>query len=96
MDALQKISVDRRHLNDLLLMSLKALALATFLSLIDVGSDFIQGINLCQDPELRVFGVITIAINWLPGAIAAIHLVTYQRHELGPTKTIICSGESLA
>ena len=93
MDTLQKISVDRRHLNDLLLMSLKALALATFLSLIDVGSDFIQGINLCQDPELMVFGVITIAINWLPGAIAAIHLVTYQRYELGPTKTIICIGE---
>ena len=70
MDVPRKLSrTITQYTNELLMISLKALALATLLSIIDVGSDFIQGINLSMDPELVLYGIITIAINWLPGAI---------------------------
>ena len=74
--------------NELLSTSLKILILKTLLSVIDVGSDFLQGILLCQDPNLKIYGIITILINWIPGIVAAVHLYTYQRYDLGPTKTL--------
>ena len=77
MDVSRKMSrTITQYTNELLMISLKALALATLLSIIDVGSDFIQGINLSMDPELVLYGIITIAINWLPGAIGK--LLFYQ------------------
>ena len=47
---------------------------------------------LFTDPELWIYGVITILINWIPGVIASIHLISNQRHQVGPIKTLVyCS-----
>ena len=79
--------------DELLAISLFVLALTSFLSSIDVISDFGQGYLLYQDPELRAYGILTIAINWIPGVVASIHLLSYQRHQLGLKKTLLYCGE---
>ena len=94
MDESRKLSISLQQAsNELLSISVRVLILTTLLSAIDVGSDYVQGILLCQDPNLRIYGIVIIVINWIPGAIAAVHLVTYQRYELGPTKTLLCCGK---
>ena len=79
--------------NELVSISLTVLAFTTFLSFVDVSSDFVQGFFLYQDPELSKYGLITIAINWIPGVVASIHLVSNHRHELGIVKTLSWCGK---
>ena len=43
---------------------------------------------------LQTLGIVTLAINWFPGVIASIHLLTNQGHELGFVKTLLCCGEN--
>ena len=74
-------------------LSLSNLALTSFLSSIDVTSDFGQGYLLYQDPELSKYGILTFSINWIPGVIAAVHLVSNQRRNLGPYKTFLLAGK---
>ena len=80
-------------INELVTISLTILAYSTFLSFVDVSSDYVQGFILYQDPELCLYGLITIAINWIPGIVASLHLVSYHRHELGTKKTLLWCGE---
>ena len=79
--------------DELLSISMKLLAFTTVLSLVDVSSDFIQGFLLYQDPKLWKFGILTFVINWLPGVIASIHLVTNHSRELGFTQTLKGCGK---
>ena len=79
--------------DELLSISMNLLAFTTVLSVIDVSSDFIQGYLLYQDPDLWKFGILTFVINWLPGVIASIHLLTNQSRELGFAQTLIGCGK---
>ncbi len=51
------------------------------ISFLDTVSDFAQGVVLYSTPEKRLYGVLTLAINWIPGIPAAIHLVSMYRTE---------------
>ena len=83
-----------RHVeNELYTISLKVLTFTVFLSMIDVSSDYIQGYLLYQDPDLWQYGILTFVINWLPGVVASVHLLTYQRQELGFVKTFFGCGK---
>ncbi len=61
------------------LFALKVLFVDALISLGDVASDFAQGLALLRTDGLEVFGLITVAINWLPGVVAAVHLVSMYR-----------------
>ena len=79
--------------NQLLAISLTLLALTTFFSVVDVTSDFAQGVLLYQVPELRVYGIVTISLNWVPGIVASIELLSNHRNEIGLARTIIACGD---
>ena len=51
------------------------------------------GSFLYKDPELWHYGILTFVINWFPGVVASVHLLSYQRHELGFVKTFFCCGK---
>ena len=38
------------------------------------------------------YGAITIAINWLPGVVAAIHIIAMYRHHFKASKTMQSAG----
>ncbi len=61
--------------------ALKVIVFDIFISVGDVVSDFAQGAALAtsEDEGNRVFGYITIGVNWLPGVVAAVHLVSMYR-----------------
>ena len=46
-----------------------------------------------KDPELWHYGILTFVINWFPGVIASVHLLSYQRNELGFIKTFFWCGK---
>ena len=79
--------------DELFSISMRLLAFTTFISAVDVTSDFIQGFLLYQDPKLWKFGILTFGINWFPGVIASIHLVTNHSRELGFAQTLIGCGK---
>ena len=79
--------------NELYTISLKVLTLTVFLSVIDVSSDYVQGYLLYQDSELWRYGILTFVINWFPGVVASVHLLSYQRLELGFVKTFLGCGK---
>ena len=35
------------------------------------------------------YGLLTVAINWLPGLVAAIHIIAMYRHHFTACKTIL-------
>ena len=39
------------------------------------------------------YGIVTIAINWLPGFIGAIHIMAMYRHNYSAANTISAAGE---
>ena len=80
-------------INELESIAMTALALTTFLSVVDVTSDFVQGILLYLDEKLSPYGVVTLSINWIPGLIASVHLLTYQRHQFGTKRTLFWCGK---
>ena len=49
--------------------------------------------NSYKDPELWHYGILTFVINWFPGVIASVHLLSYQRNELGFIKTFFWCGK---
>ena len=63
-----------------------------FISLGDVSSDFAQAFQLIFDEELKYYGYITLAINWMPGVVAAIHMMSTKRLEYGVRKTLLWAG----
>ena len=62
------------------------------ISFLDTVSDFAQGVALFWTPEKRVYGVVTLAINWIPGIPAAIHLLSMYRQEFPWYSTLIYAG----
>ena len=48
---------------------------------------------LLMDPELVWYGVATIIIHWVPGVVAAIHLISTKREKYGVKKTLIWAGQ---
>ena len=41
------------------------------------------------------YGLVTIGINWIPGLVAAIHMISVYRRELKAMKTLIYAGTEL-
>ena len=80
-------------IDELQAISLSVIAISCFLSSIDVSSDFGQGYLLYQDPDLRNYGILMFVINWMPGLVASVHLITNQRNNLGPCKTFLWCSE---
>ena len=74
-------------------ITLKILFLDLFISLGDVSSDFAQAFQLIFDEELKYYGYITLAINWMPGVVAAIHVMSTKRIEYGVRKTLLWAGK---
>ena len=42
------------------------------------------------------YGVITIAINWLPGVVAAIHIMAMYRHHYPTINILVAAGNLMA
>jgi hypothetical protein len=59
------------------------------ISFLDTVSDFAQGVVLFSMPEKRLFGIVTLAINWIPGIPAAIHLVSMYRMQFPWYSTLL-------
>ena len=57
-----------------------------------VDSSSADGLTLL--PTWR-YGAITIAINWLPGVVAAIHIIAMYRHHFKASKIIRSAGMPL-
>ena len=70
------------------LMTLKILFVDFVLSLGDVSSDYAQAYQLFFQEGLMFYGILTFAINWLPGVVAAIHVVSTKREDYGVRKTL--------
>ena len=75
--------------DELLLISLPVLGITSFLSTFDMSLDFLQGYVLYHNEKLYKYGILTFCINWIPGVIASIHLISNQGKILGPKKTFI-------
>ena len=41
------------------------------------------------------YGLVTIGLNWLPGVVAAVHIISMYRRELKAKKTLIYAGTFL-
>ena len=55
----------------------------------DVVSDFLQGYTLFNTPGKKVYGAISLGINWIPGLAASIHLISMYRSKLPVQKVIL-------
>ncbi len=38
---------------------------------------------------VKVYGIVTLALNWVPGVVAAVHLLSMQRRRLPPERTLL-------
>lgn len=61
-------------------------------SILDTGSDFFQAYSLYFNNDLTTYGIIIFFINWLPGIVAAIHLISVKRRKYGAKKTLSWAG----
>ena len=62
------------------------------------GNIISQGVELLLNEEIpNVYGIITIAINWLPGVVAATHMISTYRTKLPARNTvsIACKSQSI-
>ena len=63
----------------------------------DVVTDFWYGWELFEQRNEQgkesffLYGIIVWTINWLPGVVATIYLLSMYRHKLGPKYALICS-----
>ena len=60
-------------------ITIKVILWDIFITLADITSDFIQGYTLFRTPGKSTFGLISLAINWIPGVVASIHLLSTLR-----------------
>ena len=60
-------------------LTIKVLFWDIGVSLGDTITDFCQGLALLFTPGKEVYGIITLAINWVPGIPAAVHLFSMYR-----------------
>ena len=57
-----------------------------------------QGIDLVFDDTGRStwqYGILTISVIWIPGFVAAIHIMSMYRHRYAASKTICAVGEKI-
>ena len=40
-------------------------------------------------PNNKIYGLVTIGINWLPGVVAAVHLISMYRTKQDCRKTVL-------
>ena len=71
--------------------ALRILFVDLLIACCDLASGFLQGYALLSTEGKRVFGFITFGINWIPGIVAAIHLLSVYRRELPWYKAILCA-----
>ena len=64
------------------LFALRILFVDLLIVCCDLVSSLLQGYALLSTEGKRVFGLITFGINWIPGFVAAIHLLSVYRLEL--------------
>ena len=64
------------------LFALRILFVDLLIVCCDLVSSFLQGYALLTAEGKRSYGVITFGINWIPGIVAAIHLLSVYRLEL--------------
>ena len=74
-------------------VTLKILFIDLAVQLGDLGSDFAQGYTLLINEDLFIYGVITYAIHWVPGIVAAIHCISSKREEYGVKRTLAMAGK---
>ena len=74
--------------------TLRILFFDLLISVGDVATDFYQAWNLYTTSDLQTYGIITFAINWLPGLVAAIHCISVKRDIFGAKKTIMWAGKN--
>lgn len=55
----------------------------------EVAKFWCQGVALFWTPEKSVYGVVTLAINWIPGIPAAIHLISMYREDFPWYSTLL-------
>ncbi len=73
------------------LFTLKVLFIDVPIALGDVVTDFAQGVALVtkDDADYRQFGMIILAVNWLPGVVAAAHLISMYRSTMSFRKVAL-------
>ena len=54
-----------------------------------------EGMDDDSERSTWKYGILTIAINWIPGFVAAIHIIAMYRHRYSPSKTITAAGKYL-
>ena len=54
-----------------------------------------EGLDDDSERSTWKYGILTIAINWIPGFVAAIHIIAMYRHRYSPSKTITAAGKYL-
>ena len=78
------------------LITLKILFIDLPISIGDVGTDFAQSYELFKQEELRIYGFLTFAINFMPGLVAAMHVVSVKRDDYGVKKTLFWAGNFIS
>ena len=73
-------------------LALKILLIDLPISLFDTGSDFYQAYNMWSAKGLENEAIIMFFVNWLPGLVAAIHIISVKRQKYGPKKTLVWAG----
>ena len=53
---------------------------------------YIQGIELLFREGLHSYGWIIIAVNWVPGLVASMHIIHMYRTKLPAKKTLLYTG----
>ena len=51
-----------------------------------------EGMDDDSERSTWKYGILTIAINWIPGFVAAVHIIAMYRHRYSPSKTIVAAG----
>ena len=74
--AVQEAFLDDRILS---FITLKVFLWDIVISVADISSDFVQGYTLFVCEERRVYGIISLCINWVPGLAASIHVLSTYR-----------------
>ena len=69
--------------------ALRILFIDLLIACCDLASGFIQGYALISTEGKAVYGFITLGINWVPGIVAAIHVLSVYRRELAWYRAIL-------
>ena len=87
----QSLAYIQESLSDGILgfITIKVILWDILISLADIISDFLQGYTLFYTPGKSTFGLISLCINWIPGVVASIHLMSMYRTKLPAHKVAL-------